>query len=93
MVPGYDTQCIGIEIFSCRTLHVSPGDEFFATQRTVIWTFPSNNLCVALFLFCGFMIFAIYINNLNLLSMCDYLCSTMLVWLLVQYYVVWLLVQ
>ena len=42
--------------------------DFFGTQRTVIWIFHSMNLHVALCVVCGCMVFAIYIPNINLMS-------------------------
>ena len=51
------------------TLHVAPGDECFGTEGTVIWIFHSMNIHVALSVVCGFMVFAIYIPNINLITM------------------------
>ena len=72
VVPWYDlpfTQCIRIQMFSSMTLHVAPGDGFFGTQRTVIWIFHRMNLHVALCVVCGCMIFVIYIQSNNLITM------------------------
>ena len=74
VVPGYDCpstqwQCIRVQIFSSITLHVAPGDGFFATQITVIRILPSMNLHMALCVVCDCMVFAIYIPNFNLMSM------------------------
>ena len=47
------------------TLHVAPGDG----DGTVIWIFHSMNLHVALSVVCGCVVFAIYIPNINLITM------------------------
>ena len=48
---------------------MAPGDGFFSTQRTVIWIFHGMNLHVAFSVVCGCVLFAIYIPNINLITM------------------------
>ena len=50
-------------------LHVAPGDGFFCTKITVIRILYSMNLHVALSVVCGCMVFAIYIPNIDLITL------------------------
>ena len=72
VVPCYDfpsTQCIRIHIFSSTTLHVASGDGFFGTQKTLKWILYSINLHVALSVVCSCMVFALYIPNINMITL------------------------
>ena len=97
MVPWYDftfTQCIRIQIFSSITLYVAPGDGFLGTHRTVIWNCHSMNLNVVLSVVCGCMVFAIYIPNINLITIINMsLCYIFYVASHVTFFTLFLILQ